>query len=471
MKIIDKVRRRIREGGLLRPGDRVLAALSGGADSVALLLILLELKEYDVKAAHLNHGIRGEEADGDEAFCRELCGRLGVPLETARADVPGEAKARKVSEETAARDVRYEFLCRTAAEDGRAIATAHTACDNAETVLFNMGRGTSLSGLCGIPPCRTGAGGVRIVRPLLDVTREEIEDYLAVRGQDFRTDSTNFSLIPTRNRLRRLAVPELKKIFPGFFESVSRMTGLLREDEAFIFAEAEKLAGEYRRTGWKALEGKPGALVSRVVREECERICGVPPEEVHVKAVTGLLAAGRGVYSLPGGRVAVIGGRLVPAGEEIKREPVSPVPLRKGEYPLWDGWFAAVFCSDSTEKYSCVNKKANFAALRHDILSRNPVFRTRMPGDRVFLPGRGVTKTLKKLFNEEKVPPEERDRIPVLAAGSDVYLLPVGGFEAKRTGTAGETAGKTDAFLPEEKPSAGVRESGALGVYLFRKDG
>ena len=183
----DKVLDTITTHGMLHPGDAVTVALSGGADSMALLSVMCALAErlsVSVSAMHINHCIRGAESDSDEEFCRRSCADMGVPFSAVRVDVPAHVKATGLSTEEAARELRYEALFGC---DGL-IATAHNMCDNAETVLFNITRGTGIRGICGIPYVRG-----RIIRPLLDVSREEIEAYLAEKGLSYVTDSTNLS--------------------------------------------------------------------------------------------------------------------------------------------------------------------------------------------------------------------------------------------------------------------------------------
>ncbi len=195
--MLETVKQTIEDYHMLNPGEPVLAALSGGADSVALLRALLALG-YPVRAFHLNHCLRGAESDRDEAFCRALCERLGVPLTVERIDVGAQTAGEGI--EAAARRIRYERL--VAAAQGAKIATAHTADDNLETMLFHLARGTGPKGLAGIPPVRGD-----IIRPLIGAERAQVEAYLSELGQDFVTDSTNLSDDYTRNRIRHEVVP------------------------------------------------------------------------------------------------------------------------------------------------------------------------------------------------------------------------------------------------------------------------
>ena len=195
---------------LLEDGGTVLVALSGGADSTALLHFLYSVKEkynLTILAAHLNHGIRGEEADRDERFCKILCEKYNIPFYSKTLDIPALSKQRGVSEELCGRDERYAFLGTLAEAHNARIATAHNADDNAETLIFNLARGSSLRGAAGIPPKRG-----RIIRPLIEVTRAQIEEYCAENGLDFVTDSTNLGDEYTRNKIRHHVIPVLREL-------------------------------------------------------------------------------------------------------------------------------------------------------------------------------------------------------------------------------------------------------------------
>ena len=196
---------------LLPAGCTVLCAVSGGADSVCLLDLVRRLGDVTVLCAHFDHGIRGAESARDAAFVEALCKEWAVPFFPGRGDVPAYAAANGLSIETAAREMRYAFLERTAKEQGAdVIATAHNLNDNAETILFRMARGTGLRGLTGIP-ARRG----RIVRPLLHTPRRDIEEYLTARGIPHVEDSTNTETDAARNRIRLDVLPRLESIHPG----------------------------------------------------------------------------------------------------------------------------------------------------------------------------------------------------------------------------------------------------------------
>ncbi len=267
---------------MLEPGEPVLVALSGGADSVALLRALLALG-YPVCAFHLNHCLRGAESGRDEAFCRALCEKLHVPLTVERIDVGAKARAAGEGVEAMARRIRYERLA--AAAQGIKIATAHTADDNLETMLFHLTRGTGPKGLAGIPPVRGN-----IIRPLIGVERAQVEAYLAELYQDYVTDSTNADEVYTRNRIRHEVVPVLRRINPAVCGAAARLGGLLRQDEAYLGEQAEACLTRAARPdgAWEAvpLRDAHPAVRSRALRPLAERkspptrgfpVAGCPP--------------------------------------------------------------------------------------------------------------------------------------------------------------------------------------------------
>lgn len=267
----------------------VAVALSGGADSVSLLRALAEsadLLGITVCACHLNHGLRGEESDRDEQFCKSLCEKLQIPIYTKRIDVAAHQNKHEGTE-NAARRVRYAFFREIHERVGGVVATAHTASDNTETVLLNLTRGTGLRGLCGIPPRREF-----IIRPLLKVTREDVERYLDSIGQDFTTDQTNLSLDYTRNKIRMNITPRLEEINPTFAQAVARMCGAAREDCEFLEELAERALAEAESgRGYDAakINALPEAVKSRAVRKILED-GGIEPSALRINTAKALLA-------------------------------------------------------------------------------------------------------------------------------------------------------------------------------------
>lgn len=229
--ITEKVIQAVKQFDMLEEENRVIVGLSGGADSVALLYCLKSLEKIlgiKVYACHVNHNLRGKESDGDQAYTESLCKDLGIELRVFSVDVMGVSAKHKSIEEKA-RELRYEAFCNLSRELGAKVATAHNACDNTETVLMNMLRGTGLKGLCGIPPKRD-----YLIRPLIYCSREEIEDYCKENKLKYVTDKTNFSTDYTRNKIRIELIPKLLEINPSLFNTIRRMTYALSVDSGFL---------------------------------------------------------------------------------------------------------------------------------------------------------------------------------------------------------------------------------------------
>ena len=289
-EFIGKVRAALSELLLVKNAKTVVCGLSGGADSTALLLALSELSGefgFTTAACHLNHGLRGEDSDSDERFCTELCEKLGIPLYKRRENVRDYSQKHESLEETA-RKVRYVFFEEALAHFGEntVLATAHNANDNAETVLLNLIRGTGLRGLCGIPRERG-----RIIRPLLEIERVEIEEFLAENGQNFVTDKTNFSVEYTRNKIRAKLIPEILEINPSFLTTIGRMAKNLRADEAFFEQTTEKVLAE-SKSGRGYISEKIDECAEPIKTRAVKKILangGVEPSALRIRTAISLL--------------------------------------------------------------------------------------------------------------------------------------------------------------------------------------
>jgi tRNA(Ile)-lysidine synthase len=346
--------------GMLRAGERVCVAVSGGADSVALLLALVEANTESklnkeplgvvLRAAHVHHGLRGAEADGDEAFVRELCERLEVPLTVFRVDTAARQAAEGEGVEEAARELRYEALRGLMASGGvDVVATAHTLDDQAETVAMKMLRGAWTEGLGGISPEIQGSGTGRIVRPLLGVRRKEVEAFLQERGQEWREDATNQDVALTRNRVRHVLMPMLREFNPGVDALLARTAEVAREEEAFWQAEVARvlpqvlLPGKPVRGGGRAvstavgdvgyaieierLRTMPAALRRRTVRAAARKVFADAEaayvlggeETAKVLALAGFGGVGGAVTGKIGSRLELHGGlRVERSAREIR---------------------------------------------------------------------------------------------------------------------------------------------------------
>lgn len=391
----------IEKFALLDGCKTVTVALSGGADSMALLNVMLHIADkhgITVKAAHLNHMIRGDEALRDEEFVKRQCEALGVELFCERADVPKAARELGISTELAARRIRYDFLERIS--EG-AVATAHTASDNLETVLFNLTRGTAIDGLCGIPPKR----GI-FIRPLIYCTRADIEAYCEKNSVPYVTDSTNLSDEYTRNRLRHRVTPFLRELNPSVEDTVLRMCEALSEASDFISLEAERFLTDYVKDGRlnaTALATLHPSVAKKVivlfVKAQAPHIT---LEGVHIAAVLSALGKTCKI-SLPGNFSACI----------------SPREITVKSNTVQNTGAVVVNITESENIFFKSTKKINSLLLNNlldcDKIVGKSVVRTRQSGDSIRLKGRGCTKTLNRLFSEEHIPAEKRDSIPVIA--------------------------------------------------------
>lgn len=407
----------------------VLAAVSGGLDSMCLLHMLYH-GGFTVAAAHYNHGLRGREAERDQAFVRRYCQGLGIPFYTEAGDVAALARKAGAGIEETARRARYAFLYRTAAEIGASkIATAHTADDNVETVLMNLTRGAGTNGLAGIPPVR----GI-VIRPLLAVSRAELIAYAKAHGLSHVEDSTNQTDAYTRNRIRHRVIPELKEINPALCAAVANMTELLRADARYLDGLAadflkEWSGGEVIRIPAAAMKALALPVKSRVVYQMMEKM-GLRPDKAVIGGVLDLLAGGR-----PSGRLSLGGGWTACREYEdllFKKETVSKADVTPVQVPI-NGSVSipelglVLECRKVFEKNS---EKQNTFLFQSEAICGNITARTRCPGDHIVLSGRNGTKSLKKLFIDEKIPRGVRDRILVLA--DEAGVIAVQGFGVHR---------------------------------------
>jgi len=445
MNLQRTVESEIERQGLLEAGDRVLAAVSGGADSVCLLLVLFSWakgRAVSLRAMHVNHGLRGAEADRDEAFVRDLCGRLGVPFFAVRRDMAGYARERGLSEEEAGRILRYEALEACARDweqeqPGRPvkIATAHHRDDNAETILHNLLRGSGLKGLSGIPVCQG-----RRIRPLLCVGREEIRDFLRGHGMGWCEDSTNDSGDYTRNRIRLELLPYMtEQINAGAVEHILQAGKLFAQADRYLERQAEELFASHgfyeeqkgRRRAGISLEAFAGAdpvIASYLVRLLLERTAPGQRDLTarHVQMIGELAGRPSGSrMDLPGGLCArrdygflsVEGGDLPAPEWAACRDFVLPAP-KEGAKVEGNLKIEAFYRRKQQE----IPKNQYTKWFDYDKIKGALSLRSMEEGDFLSIKG-GGRKMLNRFMIDEKIPRPQRERIPLLAEGSHVLWV------------------------------------------------
>lgn len=387
---------------MVKPGERVVCAVSGGADSIALLFALYLLApklSITLEAAHFNHCLRGEESNADAEFVKQFCEGYQIPLHMGQ----GAVVAGKKGLEAAARAARYEFLEQLPGK----IATAHTADDNAETLMMHMIRGTGLKGLGGIAPIRG-----KLIRPMLEVTRQEVLAFLDEYHLPWREDSTNQMDLFLRNRIRHSVMPLLRAENPNIAQNLTRMALQLREDEEALAVQAENQAAVVSQ-----LRRLAPAVRSRWIRNFLQAN-GIPePENDHVKLVERLIFSEK-----PSASADLPGGVRVCRCYDLLQVPPVLQPQRDEDIHL------PVRLELAADRAILVLRQADNTPLSSDgVLLRSYGqlhIRTRKSGDKIRLPG--GTKSLKKLFIDCKIPAEERNAIPVLA--DDEGVLWVCGF-------------------------------------------
>ena len=407
-----EVRAAIERYAMLSQGAKVLAAVSGGPDSMALLDILLAMKdEYalNVAAAHVNHCIRGAESDRDEHFVEDYCEQRGVQLHIKRADIPTLSRHTGESIEQCARRVRYEFFA--GIEDADIIATAHTLNDSFETTVFNMARGTGMAGLCGIPAKRGN-----IIRPLIECTRAQVENYCRQQGIAYVEDSTNRDPVYARNKIRHSVTPVLQSINPGFLAVYKRNRDILSAENDYLDRKAADTAEQARRPGGfdvSLLCGLHPALRRRTLSLILKKACGYQPEYTHIERVESLLAGG--------GKTQIGGGFIVRCRHGLLDFPrQAPDPwsfkISGGQYSVPSGTLVLEYGSiDNGGAPVLYDGDILEYCLDAEKIVGDLSAGSRKAGDKIRFNGSSITKSLKKLFNEKMIAPEKRGIITVIS--------------------------------------------------------
>ena len=457
----DTIRQYIQQHRMILPGGTVCVGLSGGADSVCLLLVLLELycspdSSVRVRAVHINHQLRGESADADERFVRELCSRNHVPLQIFRYPVAEIAEKNGTGTEEAGRMVRHEAYRKCLeGQDTAVIALAHHANDCAETFLFHAARGSSLAGLAGIRPVQpfsvpgASSPGAAIIRPLLCVTRREIEEWLSARGQTWRTDETNLDQSFSRNTIRHSVIPFLEEhINTEAVRHMAEACADLDEADRFLKAEARQRAGRYvqQRDGEirvaAALQEQPAVLQGCILLDILEKIGGerkdLGREQVRQLQELFRMQTGRRIdlpYSMRAEReyegIRIFRRNAEQPAEDPETMEKAAVITGPGTY-IWNDWRFSVRVREAPWKET----PGGFAACADEIprnkytkwldcdkIDGNLCIRSRRNADRLVINAQGGSRKLKAYLIDEKVPAEERDAIPLLASGTRILWV------------------------------------------------
>lgn len=429
--------RTIRRFSMLERGDQVLCAVSGGPDSVTLLHALWSLRDdlgISLYVAHLNHSFRGVESDGDAEYVCDLAANLGLECVVEKVDVPEIQRTLRLSAEEAARMVRYEFLERAADDIGaRRIALGHTADDQVETVFLNLFRGAGVDGLAGMPPVRG-----KIIRPLIEIRRSDVEGYVEANHLHPRTDATNLLATYTRNRLRLELLPLLRREFnPEIDAAVLRLSELAREDTTYLNMEAGEALNRLTlgrdensiSLDSGGLAACPLALRRRVIREAVRAVRGELADVgfVHVEELIRLLDAGADFeYELPRGALV-----------QRTRMALTVLSSRPSEQPI-------IYCHElavpgktivpeigaeiesdlSTTKIEHMRPRGSAEiVLDYGAISGKLVVRNWEPGDRIRPLGLHGSKKIQDLFTDSKIPREVRHRVPLVVDGEKVVWV------------------------------------------------
>lgn len=420
----NKLLKAIKEYSLIENGDKIIVALSGGADSTALLCSLMSIIEsfsLTIYACHINHLLRGDESFRDENFVRELCKKLCVELFILQCDINKLASERNLGSEECGRQVRYDFLNKNATRLGAKIATAHTSTDSMETILMNISRGSGIKGARGIPPKRDN-----IIRPLILASRADTEEYCKSHNIPYVNDSTNSERLYTRNKVRLDIVPVLRGINPSIEEAFLRFSKSMKELDEFIEKSAQialsesKIENGYSCEKLKKLD-KP--VLARVIEIICSRE-NIEPESVHIELIEKAIKNG-GAVSVKNDIMAISSQGIFRIYRESflnENEKISEIPVFIND--------SAMICNKNV-RTELINikeflERAKFTkslftiSLDYDTIPSRVIFRNRQAGDFIAPKGRGITKPLRKLMSEMKIPAEKRDSTILLADENNI---------------------------------------------------
>lgn len=462
--MLTELQKKMEEFQMVMPGDFILAGVSGGADSVCLLILLRELQkkvDFSFEVVHVEHGIRGEESKGDAKYVQDLCKKFQLVCHTVEVDVPAYSKHTGIGIEEAARILRYQVFVNIALEKGAKVALAHHQEDNAETILFQMIRGSSLTGLCGMQPVRKDGNGVFFIRPLLFFCREEIESYLKTKGVEWREDSTNVDLNYSRNFLRSEVIPKMTQINAQAVVHMNQVASHLSEVKEYLDIETETKWSEIAKVDDRITLQVPSLL----------RLNSVLQRQLVYKAITFAANAKKDITSTHIESVLTLckgqSGKEIhlPYGIKASKEfdELHLTLLKKNQIKEMDvkkiyevseedlrGLRESYFDSkesnacrlvlpigDGKETLTCrifekeeesikIPRKTYTKWFDYDKIKKGFCIRTRRNGDYFINDVKGHHKKLKEYFIDEKIPLKARDQVWLLADQSEVFWI-IGG--------------------------------------------
>lgn len=416
----------INKYNMIKENDTIVVGVSGGADSMALLHFLLNESDnlkIKVIVAHINHCLRGEESDRDEKFVSDYCRDNGVIFYSCRSNVKSEASEYGISIEECGRKVRYNYFNNIAEKYHAKIATAHTLSDSIETTMFNMIRGTGIKGLSGIAPARG-----KIIRPLIFVTRSQIEDYCVKNKIKYVTDSSNLCYDYTRNKIRLDIVPKMREINTAFEKSFLRLKEQVEDDCSYLnnIAKAEldksMINGMYDINVISKLE-KP--IKSRLIIQAVYNKFNIYLQNSHIDLICEIIDNGHGTVTIPGKiYVKVENGflRIYKDAPEIKNWKNK---FNEGKILTDSGrkFIIEIITKNEYLSLKKTDKNLIYKCLDYDKITENTIIRNRKPGDKFTQKNRKVRKSLKKLFNEKKVPIEKRNELAIIDDGDEILWI------------------------------------------------
>lgn len=437
----------IQKYNMITHGDTIVLGLSGGADSVALLLFLLSLKqEYNLKilAVHINHKLRGLESERDEEFVVYLCEKLQVSLKVACFEISKIAKKKSLSIEVCARECRYDYFNKIAVQYGAKIATGHTLSDSMETVFLNLIRGTGMAGICGIPPVRGN-----IIRPLIACTRKEIEAYCLCNNQNYVIDSSNLTDVYTRNKIRRHIIPHAYEINPNFEYAFLNFTQTIKEDQQYLMGKAREIFEEIVQQNIcdiKQLLSLDLAIRNRVLALFLAKYSN-QIDKRKIDLISSMLTKKNGCIQLGKNLFLKLD------GEFLKIEVANSIST--------PSYFEHTLTHIKEQTIILNNKKLEIKAINNNInnfVNKNAfhlqqihgkiVIRQKKDGDSIHLVHSNGTKKLKKLFNEFKIPLQQRQNL--LVACDDLGVIWVEQFGVDKRVYSNERSQMVLCFQPSD---------------------